>query len=369
MACFYTTNCDGQANSDLVPFSPLTKATYRCCPPIILQHGSRSMSRAFPPLSHAQLAALFTRLEHLESAGLPAFQAYAMLMKSEPGLKKPLALMQQQFKLGQPISEAGFRAGIFNDIQKSLIHAAEASGRLAEVYGQLARYYTSLSSRVRRIQSRLYFPAMTLIILLFVQPLPAIISSEISASDFLQLTLGRIFIIAVAVYLLVRLPDILRNLGVEAEWHSLLLKIPVVAKWIINRQLNEFFFILAIMLESGLSFSEALPEAVTSIRNIRLREQFVPAQAMLGSGASVADTLATVPSINITIRQIVNSSEQSGNLAGGILHFTQLEAESFRLQDDALAEWLPRLFYGMIAIWLAYSILGSHVSTVMPSKL
>jgi type II secretory pathway component PulF len=90
---------------------------------------------------------------------------------------------------------------------------------------------------------------------------------------------------------------------------------------------------------------------------------------MLTTGASVTETLAKVPIINATLLQIVNSSEQSGKLASGILHFTRLEADTISLQDDALAEWLPRLVYTVIAVWMAYSILGARFVTLVPSNL
>lgn len=123
------------------------------------------------------------------------------------------------------------------------------------------------------------------------------------------------------------------------------------------------------ILEGGLAFSVALSKAVAGIKNSCLREQFIPALSMLATGASVADTLAKVPVINATMLQIVNSSEQSGKLASGILRFTQLEAETISLQDDTLAEWLPRLVYSIIAMWMAYSILGSQFATVVPSNI
>lgn len=324
------------------------------------------MSKTNPPLNTEQLAKLFTQLKRLESAGLPVSQAFSILTETEAELKKPLAKMQQQINAGRPISEAGFRAGIFNDIHKTLIHAAEASGRLADVYGQLAAYYSGLARRSKKIKSRLYLPALTLIISLFVQPLPAFISSEITGLDYLQLSLGRLLIIGFCVFLLIRLPRILRSLGLEANWHRLQLKVPVVAKWVIKRQINEFFFILAIMLGGGKAFAEALPKAVASIKNSCLREKFTPALTMLASGASVFDTLAKVPVIDTAMLRILHSNEQSGRLADGILHFTQLEAETISLQDDALAEWIPRLVYSMIAILIAYSILGGQFATVLP---
>jgi len=312
-------------------------------------------------LNAAQLAALFSQMERLESAGLPTFQAFSLLTQTDASLKKPLAMMQQQLKSGRPISVAGFRAGIFDDTLKTLVHAAEISGRLAQVYAQLASHYTNLHRRTQQIKSRLYFPAATLLIALLVQPLPALVSAEISTPDYLRASLGRFFFMAMCALLLVRLPAILRGLGAEAEWHRLQLIIPAVARWIMARQVNAFFFMLAMMLESGLAFNEAFPEAVATIKNTRLKAQFDPALAMIGSGASVTDTLGKVPLIHATILHVVNSSEQSGKLASGILHFIRQEAENLSRQDDALAEWLPRLIYALIAAWMAYALLGSRI--------
>lgn len=319
------------------------------------------MSNTLPALSAGQRAALFAQLQQLESAGLPAFQAFAALAKFEPRLKTPLLLMQRHLKSGRAISEAGYRAGIFDDTQQALIQAAEASGRLAEVYGQLAGYYSGLSARIQKVRSRLWLPALVLAMALFVQPLPALVGSQISLGGYLQLGLGRLVVISIAVFLLVRLPGMLRSLGAGAAWDRLLLGVPVVAQRIVERQLNGFFYVLAMLLESGLAFAEAFPKAVATIRNEALRKHFAPALAMPDSGASVADTLAEVSVIGAAMLQVVHSSEQSGKLVSGIMQFAQLEAETHNLQDDALAAWLPRVFYVLVAGWMAYSILGSQL--------
>ncbi|MBL6987914.1 MAG: type II secretion system F family protein [Methylobacter sp.] len=322
-----------------------------------------------PPLNTEQLATLFTQLKRLEASGLSVLQTLTILTQSKTELKKPLTTMLQQIKSGRSVSEAGVRAGLFNDTHKTLIHAAESSGQLTKVYGQLADYYTGLASRINKVKSRLYQPGLTLIIALFVQPLPDLVGSKITRLDYLQLSLGRLVVIGFGVFLLIKLPNILSRLGLKAAWHRVQLSIPVVAKWIIKRQVNEFFYILAIMLESGVAFSIALPKAVAGIKNSCLRKQFTPALSMLASGASVRDTLAKVPVINTIALQIVHSSEQSGKLASGILHYSQREAETINLQNDTLAEWLPRLVYSIIASWMIFSILGSQFATVIPSDI
>lgn len=297
-------------------------------------------------LSAAQLAALFSQLRQLESSGLPAFQAFESLAKSDARLKSPLALALRQLKTGRPVSEACYRAHIFNDADRALVQAAEAGGRLAEVYGQLASYYSALSARIGKIRSRLALPMMVLAIALFVQPLPALVAAQISLADYLLLSLGRLLAIAAAVFLLLCLPQLFNGL-------------PFFAKRISDRQMNGFFQVLAMLLECGLPFAEALPKAVATIENAALRERFKPALAMLNSGASVTDTLSKVNGIDATMLQVVHSSEQSGRLASGILQYARNEAETLDRNDDAWAAWLPRMAYTLVALWMAYSIVFS----------
>ncbi len=323
-----------------------------------------------PKLTTEQLALLFAQLHRLELAGLPVDQMFAVLASTDINLKIPLSLMQQFTSKGQAISEAGFKAGIFTDTQKTLIHAGESSGQLANVYGRLTAYYAGVSKRSKQIKSRLYLPAFVLIIASLVQPLPALIANEINALGYFQQSVGRLIVIGSAAYLLVKLPSILAAIGVEKSWHRLQLRLPFVANWVSKRQLNDFFFVLGMMLESGLSFQVALPKAVATIKNSYIREKFNLAYPFLTSGLSVTDTLKTVSIIDSTMLQIINSSEQSGKLASGILQYCKLEAETISLQDDSLAEWLPRLVYSVIAIWMGYSILGgASIATRVPADL
>ncbi|MBK8814239.1 MAG: type II secretion system F family protein [Methylococcaceae bacterium] len=321
------------------------------------------------PLSAETLAILFTKLKTMESAGLPAFQAVDVLQESESALKQPLKRMQNHLRKGMPVSEAGYKAGIFNSTHKTLIHAAESSGTLAAVYGQLASYYSGLSSRIKKVKSRLYLPVFVLTVALFVQPIPALVQSDITPFDYLSMTVGRLMLISASVYFLIKSPRIFESLGLLSFYDDLLLKIPAVSGWIIKRQINGFYFILALMLEAGVAFSDALPKAVDTIKNTRLQACFKPALAALGSGGRVTEILSNVSVLNRSALQIINSSEHSGQLASGLQRYTRLESETLNLQDEALAEWLPRAVYTLICIWMAYSIVGSNFGSIMPTDL
>jgi type II secretory pathway component PulF len=90
-----------------------------------------------------------------------------------------------------------------------------------------------------------------------------------------------------------------------------------------------------------------------------LQAQFNSALAMARTGKSVTEILSSVKSIQgTTVIQVINSAEHSGSLATALQDFSGLEADNLHLQDDMLAEWLPRLIYLAVVVWIAKSLIG-----------
>ncbi len=311
-------------------------------------------------------AQLFLQLARMEEAGLPAIDGFSLIETTDSSESKRLQQSRQYLKKGLPMSDAGFKSGIFNDMDKSLVHAAEASGQLIAVYKQLADYYEDKWRRWKKIKSRLYFPILILTLALFVQPIPLLVSSTITVGVYLQMSLGRLVLLALGAFLVCKLPRVLEVFGLSALFYRLQLSTPKVKSWIEYRQVNQFLFILAMMLEAGVAFSEALPKAVKSIKNTQLRNQFKPALKELTTGSSVLTLLSKVPVISAMTLQIIRTGEESGTLARSLLHLSKREAETIALQDEMFAEWLPRIVYLVIALWMANSILGSSFSSVVP---
>jgi general secretion pathway protein F len=319
-------------------------------------------STRHPPLDTASRARLFLQLAQLEKAGFPADQAFAMMAKNDrTPLRKRLHTLPARLRAGQSVAEAGFNAGLFDANLKTLVAAAESGGTLAGLYRKLAVYYRDAAKRQRQTRSRLYLPAVTLTIALFVQPLPALVTGKISGGAYLWDSAGQLSIMALGIALLLKLPRLLAAFGLSPVFHHGQLAFAPVANWVVDRQLNAFFFMLAMLLDAGLPFAAALSASVASISNTALRKHFAPALALMETGASVAETLATVPVLKATTLHIINSGEHSGQLPATVLHFTLIDAQALALQDDALAEWLPRLAYTAIGLWMAYGVLAQNL--------
>jgi type II secretory pathway component PulF len=313
--------------------------------------------------SAALLSRLFLQLAQLEGAGFPAADAFDLLDKNDAVLRRRVRYIQSLLRAGKPIAESAYKGGLFDENQTTLIHAAESSGKLIEVYRRLSARYDSLARRIAKVKSQLVMPIVTLIIALFVKPLPQLVKGDITLDGYFYYIFSTVLTLALSVFVLLRLPRMLAKLGWLQHYHKFLLTLPYVSDWLINRELNNFFFMLALMLDAGMPFHDALPKAVAGIGNIALRNRFNTALAYMETGASVASTLSLARDIKPKTLQIIQSGELSGKLVEQLFHFNKIDAETIALQDATLAEWLPRIVYGLIASWMGGGIVATRYTS------
>jgi len=310
-------------------------------------------------------ADIYLQLSKLEEAGFPALEAVELLKNTHLKSHKQIQQMQRFLKLGNSIADSGYKAGIFSEFDKSLLQAGEASGNILAIYKQLARYYAQKVSRLKKLKSKCYLPLITLIIALFVQPLPAFILNEISIVDYLFLSIGRLCKIGLITYVVIKLPAWLTTgklqfLGLKSLVYSLQLKLPLVSSWIIKRQINEFFRSLGLMLAAGLPMTTALEKSVKTISNPLLSRKFDSVILSTQNGASLTDALVNISEIDYETMQLLLVGEKSGKLAKTILHQVKITQENIELKDDLLTEWIPRIFYALVTAWVATSIISGN---------
>ena len=314
-------------------------------------------------------ADIYLQLARLDEAGFPVSQAFELLLKTNKNSGTQLQKMLRFVKAGKAVADSGYRAGIFSRSDKELLSAGEVAGNLGIIYKQLANYYAQKVKRAKKIKSQCYLPLAVLIIALFVQPLPELILNKISGLDYLLITVGRLFKVALFIYILLNLPfwltrGRLQFLGFKSLIYSLQLKLPFISSWVITRQVNEFLRSLGLMLTAGMPILEALPKSLNTISNPLLRKQFDQVILATQQGGSLTDVLAKVSEVDNQAIQLLLVGEKSGKLSKTMLHHTKIEKEKTDLQEDLLAEWVPRIFYFLVSAWVASSLFASN--TVYP---
>lgn len=308
------------------------------------------------------LADFYFQLGRLEESGLPIQETMKMLMPAEDKMAKRVKVALNYLERGKPLYEAGARAGLFASLDIALIQAAEVGGTLAEVFRQLAQFYEEKARQARQIKSRLFLPIVVFIMAIFIQSFPALFLGEITLANYLGATVGFILQLALLIFVFIRLPRWFRYGFLQAFsglWDKIEMKAPYFGRWFVRRSVRDFMRSLGLMLQAGVPIFEALPLAEAAIENAILRKELQKINLRLQKGDSLADALSQVNVLSPVATQLLLTGETSGNLDKMILHYAKLESEDIAMHNKTLVEWIPRIIYACIAIWMIYGILST----------
>jgi type II secretory pathway component PulF len=319
------------------------------------------------PLSSRMRADLFAQLAAMEKAGLPSDRAWSLLKVLQVPPARLQAVSQALARGGNPANVAQ-NAGLFTALEGNLVRAALAAGSPAQVYQRLAETYAHKAQNAGKIRSRMVLPLATLVLALFIQPVPQWVAGSLSTGAYLAQVLKPLVVLAVLGLVAVR---------TVASPHASrwLLRLPVLGPAMARRNARDFFESLALLLEAGVPMFEALPIAVATIDHAPMRKAYSGIKPRMQRGAPLSQALAdqiTDPLFlgNPQVIPFVHTGESSGTLPEMLLRHTAAETEGLNLFWQQVAQWLPRIAYAAVAAWMAHGLLtGGGFGPKLPPGL
>lgn len=318
------------------------------------------MSRPHPPALPVRVL-LFQHLAAMEKAGVPAERAYALLDLG-PHLRGRVDTFRRLFARGIDPATAGANSGLFTLFETRLLRAAFAGGSPQPTYERLARSLAGAAAQQRALRSRLMLPGAVLAIALFVQPLPQLFSGALTAPGYLAKALLPLIVLAIAGMLAVRTGGWFASgepgAG-RATLERLLLGLPLFGQIHLRRNTRDFVESLALLLQAGLPLFEALPVAVATVDNQLVRADLGTLLPAVQSGAVLSKAVAGLRLVEtVQLFAIVHTGEESGTLAQMLQRYASAESVALAQTQDAMMTWLPRILYSLVALWMAFQILG-----------
>jgi len=297
---------------------------------------SGSMSSLLRPrLSDADLAWLTRQLSSLLAASLPLDAALsATLEQSENkhmiGL---LAEIRADVRAGHRLSVAlASRPRDFPEIYRALIGAGEESGDLAQVMDKLATYIEDRNALRSKVLTAFIYPAVvacvSVIIVIFLlgyvvpqvvtafshahQQLPLLTRIMLAASDFVR-QWG--WLAALVIAMLVTLwRYTLRAPAARMAWHSRVLRLPLIGRFVLGVDAARFASTLAILTGSGVALLTSLDAARRTLGNDRLRAAVDDASDRVREGASLSASLGVQKCFPALLVHLIASGEKTGRL-------------------------------------------------------
>ena len=190
------------------------------------------------------------------------------------------------------------------------INVAGQSGKMVSVLINMGTFFSSQAKVKKQVGNAMAYPlfiflvaiGMTGFLIAFVVPkitgifkdtgqeLPGITQFVLSVSDFLSA--NYIVLIVGFVSIIVGFKSAYKySKGFKKAYDGFMLKMPVVGELIQNHELGRFSYILALMLDSGVSYAHAVKLATTTFSNDALRASFEQASERVIEGNKLSHSL------------------------------------------------------------------------------
>ncbi len=325
------------------------------------------------PLMFQVRADLFSSLAAMEKAGLPTDKAVGLLRVPGAGQAR-LEKLRAWMSRGADIATAGDKSALFTPLEVSFVRAALQAGSPAVTYHRLANHYTQQAQQIAAIKSRLSLPLLVLVMALLLQPLPQLFAGSLSGGGYLLQVLRPLILLLALFYPARRFWFWFGQTPVTPTQTVIaqrLTRLPVFGAMHVRRNNRDFFSNLALLLEAGIPMFDALPLAVGTVSNCVVRADFALIKQQMVRGATLEQVVEQLNYIgNTQVIGYIRTGETSGTLPEMLLRFTKAETDAITHFQQQVAAWLPRVVYGVIMLWMAYSILtGSAFMTQVPKDL
>lgn len=250
-------------------------------------------------------------------------------------------------------------------LEAAVITAVEKSGQLDHGLRELSAYFGALAHARATVIKRLTYPVFLLHFGILILGAPALVLK--GGPAFLR-EIGPPFVLLYAAFAVIAmLTSLLRDAGAgSAIMDSLLRAIPLLGKVRRSFALSRFCTVYGLQLDAGVNVIDALIAAGLASRSGCLRSAVDSAVPDVRAGAQVGPLLAASGAFPSDIMQSIIVGEETGRLDEELKRIATEMREKALGTLETLADWLPKLLYVAVVLYMAWKILGVFQKDIAP---
>ncbi len=349
------------------------------------------------PMSGSLMSAFSKELSSYIDSGMTIVTALKLMHNQHKNEKKYASFIEEvkkQVEEGKSLYVALNSQSVYElpDFFLQSINVSGQSGKMGEVLSTMGDFFSSQGEVKKQATNALIYPsfiflvaiAMTGFLITFVVPkitqifedtgqkLPTITKVVLALSDFFTHYWLHILILLIAIVALFQLsyskiPSFRRLID------SMLLKIPVIGNIIQNYELGRFSYILALMLDSGVSYAQAVQLASTTFNNMALKDLFDRAASKVVEGNKLSVALFRTKGVKPkkNFMQSLALGEESSSVSSILKSISKLYNEENRDKIKvllSLMEPFMMLFIGAIVGTIVLAMLLPIFSMSLGAK-
>ena len=329
------------------------------------------------PMSGALMSAFSKELSSYIDSGMTIVTALKLMHNQHKGEKKYAAFIEEVKKMveeGKTLYVALNSQSVYElpEFFLQSINVSGQSGRMGEVLSTMGDFFSSQGEVKKQATNAMIYPSfiflvaigMTGFLIAFVVPkitqifedtgqkLPAITKFVLALSAFfthywIHILVFLIIIVATFQLFYSKSPSFRKLVD------SFLLKIPIIGNIIQNYELGRFSYILSLMLDSGVSYAQAVQLATTTFNNLALRDLFDKASAKVIEGNKLSVALYRTKGIKPkkNFMQSLALGEESSSVSSVLKSISKLYNEENKDKIKVLLSLLEpfmMLFIGVV---------------------
>ncbi|UXB14334.1 type II secretion system inner membrane protein GspF [Stenotrophomonas maltophilia] len=332
-------------------------------------------------LSASELAWATRQLASLLAASLPLEGALSAVIEQaeRPHVAQALTAVRADVRAGQRLTVAlAARPRDFPSIYRALVGAGEDSGDLARVMERLADYIEERNALQAKVLTAFIYPAaislvsVAIVIFLLSYVVPQVVTAFVQARQ----TLPMLTQVMLAASAFVRSWGVWAGLGIAAlgvawrlalrrpelrlRWDAMLLRLPMMGRFVLGVNSARFASTLAILLDAGVPLLRALEAARQTLGNALLARCADDVSARVREGAALGSALKVQKVYPPILVHLVASGEKTGSLAPLLDRAAQTisrEIERRAMALTALLEPTMILVMGGVVLTIVLAVL------------
>jgi general secretion pathway protein F/type IV pilus assembly protein PilC len=351
------------------------------------------------PMPNALLSNFSKELaSYLKAGNMTILTALKLMEKQhqkERGYHAFLNAVKTMVDEGKPLSTALNEQQVYRlpEFFLQSVKVAAQGGKMVEVLTNMSRFFASQSKIRQQVINAMIYPSfilivamgMTVFLLIYVVPkitgifedthqeLPGITKFVLSLSGFLGEHYVAIMVGLLAAIVLGKIAYAkIRPFHYMID--VLMLRLPIVGKLTQNHELGRFSYIISLMLESGVPYTQAVTLASSTFGNLALRDLFENVTQKVTEGNKLSNALYATKGVKLKSNFLQNLAlgEESSNVASVMGNLSQLYAEENEQGIERLlkmVEPVMMLFIGAIVGTIVMAMLLPIFSMSLGAKL
>ncbi len=310
-------------------------------------------------LSFSNLSLFYKNFSELYSAGIDVASTVESLKTSEKNVERnySLQLVALNLKNGRSLYQSLKNTQYVPVYDLPIVKAAEDSGRIVDIFNNLAKKHLDTSESVKQIRQSLIKPFFTLAVALMFPGVPDLFSQKITVALYLKNSLGILFLISVAFYLVYSYwTQSFFDIKKARKLHRVLILVPLFSSLSARTAIEKFSSSLAMMLESSIDFFEALRQAGQCSANPNIQSAVNRIVPKIQSGIDLKIAFKAERIFPDELTTAVALGSQSGKLP----EFLNRYSSGLRVQNERTVQttvkFFPIILYWLVVIQIAFSI-------------